>query len=118
MTRTPDGATVRITGMAKSYGAVRAVEAVDLTIVPGEVVALLGPNGAGNLLVLDEPTVAMDVGARRDFWAAMRTYTAGRSCRRGYCRRRRAQAAPVGRRSATTCRRPSGRRGRGRGPRR
>jgi ABC-2 type transport system ATP-binding protein len=28
-----------------------------------------------DLLVLDEPTVAMDVQARRDFWAQMRTYT-------------------------------------------
>ena len=28
-----------------------------------------------DLLVLDEPTVAMDVEARRDFWATMRTFT-------------------------------------------
>ena len=33
------------------------------------------------LLVLDEPTVAMDVEGRRDFWAAMREYAAeGRRC--------------------------------------
>jgi ABC-2 type transport system ATP-binding protein len=30
-----------------------------------------------DLLVLDEPTVAMDVQARREFWAAMRAYTDG-----------------------------------------
>jgi ABC-2 type transport system ATP-binding protein len=29
-----------------------------------------------DLLILDEPTVAMDVEARRDFWATMRTFTA------------------------------------------
>src|SRR5699024_3649079 len=29
------------------------------------------------LLVLDEPTVAMDVEGRRDFWAAMREFTSG-----------------------------------------
>ena len=29
-----------------------------------------------DLLVLDEPTVAMDVEARRDFWATMRSFTA------------------------------------------
>ena len=29
-----------------------------------------------DLLVLDEPTVALDVEARRDFWATMRTFTA------------------------------------------
>jgi ABC-2 type transport system ATP-binding protein len=28
-----------------------------------------------DLLVLDEPTVAMDVAARREFWTAMRSYT-------------------------------------------
>ena len=30
-----------------------------------------------DLLVLDEPTVAMDVEARRDFWATMRHFAAG-----------------------------------------
>ncbi|MEU7000475.1 ABC transporter ATP-binding protein [Nonomuraea sp. NPDC046570] len=30
-----------------------------------------------DLLVLDEPTVAMDVRGRQDFWAAMREYTSG-----------------------------------------
>jgi ABC-2 type transport system ATP-binding protein len=33
--------------LAKSYGAVRAVDSVDLAIAAGETVALLGPNGAG-----------------------------------------------------------------------
>ena len=31
-----------------------------------------------DLLVLDEPTVAMDVEVRRAFWASMREFTAGR----------------------------------------
>jgi ABC-2 type transport system ATP-binding protein len=175
------GAAVTIRDLRRGYGGVRAVDGVDLTIAPGEVVALLGPNGAGksttidillglsqadagevrlfgrpprdavaqglvgamlqsggvpddmtagelvrltaalgprslpsaqalqragvadvagkrygrlsggqkqrvrfaaalvcdpDLLVLDEPTVAMDVQARRDFWAAMRAYAA------------------------------------------
>ncbi len=32
--------------------------------------------GAPELLVLDEPTAALDVEARRDFWTSMRAYTA------------------------------------------
>jgi ABC-2 type transport system ATP-binding protein len=38
---------VRLAGVTKSYGAVRAVDGIDLTIGRGETVALLGPNGAG-----------------------------------------------------------------------
>ncbi|RJL24447.1 ABC transporter ATP-binding protein [Bailinhaonella thermotolerans] len=176
------GAAVRLSGLRKSFGEVRAVRGVELTVAPGEVLALLGPNAAGktttmemllglttpdagevtvfgrtprrataeglvgamlqsggflgemtareivgvmaaqypgslrvadalaragvekyakarygglsggqkqrvrfaaalvcdpDLLVLDEPTVAMDVAARADFWAAMREYTTG-----------------------------------------
>jgi ABC-2 type transport system ATP-binding protein len=37
----------------------------------------VGIVGNPELLVLDEPTVAMDVEARRDFWATMRDFAAG-----------------------------------------
>jgi ABC-2 type transport system ATP-binding protein len=39
--------TVVLNGVAKSYGPIRAVRDVDLTIPGGGLVALLGPNGAG-----------------------------------------------------------------------
>ncbi|NUT35923.1 MAG: ABC transporter ATP-binding protein [Hamadaea sp.] len=53
---------LRLTGVTKTFGEVRAVDGVDLAVPPGQTVALLGPNGAGKsttiamLLGLIEPT--------------------------------------------------------------
>lgn len=41
------GETVHLAGVAKSYGAVRALAGVDLTVSPGECLGLVGHNGAG-----------------------------------------------------------------------
>ncbi len=38
---------VRVRGVVKSFGGVRALRGVDLEVLPGEVHALLGENGAG-----------------------------------------------------------------------
>jgi len=38
---------IRIENLQKSYGAIKAVAGVDLTVAPGELFAFLGPNGAG-----------------------------------------------------------------------
>jgi ABC-2 type transport system ATP-binding protein len=38
---------IRVAGLAKSFGDVRALDGVDLQVPPGSVLGLLGPNGAG-----------------------------------------------------------------------
>ncbi len=43
----PGPPALALSGVAKSYGPVRAVRGIDLQIAAGEIVALLGPNGAG-----------------------------------------------------------------------
>ena len=44
---------ISITGLTKRFGAVRAVDGLDLVVRPGEVVAFLGPNGAGKTSTID-----------------------------------------------------------------
>lgn len=46
-------AAIELAGLRKDFGAVRAVDGIDLTIGQGEIVAFLGPNGAGKTSTLD-----------------------------------------------------------------
>jgi ABC-2 type transport system ATP-binding protein len=46
-------AGIQLSGLVKSFGAVRAVRDVTIAIPPGETVALLGPNGAGKSTTID-----------------------------------------------------------------
>ena len=43
---------VRLTGVSKSFGGVRALENVDFDVRGGEIHALLGENGAGKSTIL------------------------------------------------------------------
>src|SRR3954470_13419920 len=51
----PGGAVpaIALRGLTKRFGAVTAVDGLDLTIEPGEIVAFLGPNGAGKTSTID-----------------------------------------------------------------
>lgn len=40
-------AILKVTGLTKNFGGIKAIDNVDLDIHPGEIVALIGPNGAG-----------------------------------------------------------------------
>jgi ABC-2 type transport system ATP-binding protein len=50
---TSEGTGIRLTNLSKSYGVVKAVHGINLTINPGETLALLGPNGAGKTTTID-----------------------------------------------------------------
>jgi ABC-type sugar transport system ATPase subunit len=62
-----DTALIEAVGLTKHYGAIRALEGVDLSIGHGEVVAVVGDNGAGKstLIKLLSGAIGADSGALR-----------------------------------------------------
>ena len=38
---------LQVTGLTKSYGAIRAVDGVSFEVMPGEIFGVIGPNGSG-----------------------------------------------------------------------
>ncbi len=66
---------IRVDGVVKTFGSLRAVDGVSFEVAPGEVFGLLGPNGAGKsttiamicgLLAPDSGAITIDGGAPTD----------------------------------------------------
>ena len=81
----PAPATLALRGLTVRFGGVTALDAVSLTVGPGEVVGLIGPNGAGKTTLIDAVTgyvtaaagtVLLD-GRAIDGWSPRRRAVAG-----------------------------------------
>jgi len=48
-----DGYTLRVEGLVKSFGGLRALDGVSFGVLPGTITGLIGPNGAGKTTLLD-----------------------------------------------------------------
>ncbi|HUO20937.1 MAG TPA: ABC transporter ATP-binding protein [Caulobacteraceae bacterium] len=70
MTAPHSAAALSVEGLSKTYGPIRAVDAVSFSVASGEIVGLVGPNGAGKtstinmiLGVLEPTSGAIRIGA-------------------------------------------------------
>ncbi len=50
---TANGLAIDVRGLRKTYGAIEAVNAIDLSVHKGEIFALIGPNGAGKTTTVE-----------------------------------------------------------------
>ncbi|MEQ8966622.1 MAG: sugar ABC transporter ATP-binding protein [Azospirillaceae bacterium] len=81
--------TVRLTGVAKSYGAVRALAGVDLAVDAGVCLGLVGHNGAGKSTLMhvlagtlapDSGSILVDGVDRTAGWSVAAAHAAGVRC--------------------------------------
>ena len=69
---------LKVTGLGKSFGGVKAVDGIHFELAAGELLALIGPNGAGKSTTFNWSTAsclpmpAPSCWAARSWWAASR----------------------------------------------
>ncbi len=56
---------LNVDGMTKSFGGIRAVDALSFELVPGEILGLIGPNGSGKTTVINVLSGALKANAGR-----------------------------------------------------
>lgn len=79
--RTAAGTVLAVRGLARSFGGLRAVDAVDLDLAPASVTGLLGPNGSGKTTLFNLIDGTVRPSAGRVTLAGRRLDRAGRQAR-------------------------------------
>jgi branched-chain amino acid transport system ATP-binding protein len=85
---TPAGALLEVRQLAKSFGALRATDQVDLAVTEGETHAIIGPNGAGKTTLIGQlaGNLAPDAGSIHFSGEDITREPAHRRSRRGLSR--------------------------------
>jgi ABC-type sugar transport system ATPase subunit len=68
-----DTPLLELKGLSKSFGPVRALTSVDLTILPGKVTALVGDNGAGKSVTIKTISGLWSPDGGQIHWGSLRS---------------------------------------------
>jgi branched-chain amino acid transport system ATP-binding protein len=81
-------ALLRVEGLSKAFGALKATERVDLEVQDGETLAIIGPNGAGKTTLISQLAgdLRPDSGSIRFAGEDVTALPAPRRARRGFAR--------------------------------
>src|SRR3990170_7048035 len=61
-------ATLEVRSVTKTFGALHAIDKVDLTVTEGEMLGLIGPNGSGKTTLFNCISGFLRPSSRRVFW--------------------------------------------------
>ena len=83
-----NNALLRVEGLSKAFGALKATEGVDLEVQDGETLAIIGPNGAGKTTLISQlaGNLRPDAGSIRFAGEDVTALPAPRRARRGFAR--------------------------------